>query len=68
MVRMLERDRAFRAFHEGDSGELPEYYHREYESKLGPYAPLMSREDRFPVLQTRLHEDSVSRAVRAATN
>jgi hypothetical protein len=50
LIAMLEADRQFRAFHEGRSPTLPEFYHREYERMLGPYAPLMSRADRTPVL------------------
>ena len=49
--RLRERlvaDAGFRAFHEGHSTELPGFYHREYERMLGPWAPLMSREDRTP--------------------
>jgi len=46
----LESDKQFRAFHEHYSDELPEYYHHIYESTLGPYAELLSRDDRKPVL------------------
>lgn len=38
-----------RAFHEGRSTELPEFYHRRFERMLGPYAELLSRSDRTPV-------------------
>jgi hypothetical protein len=47
----LASDAHFRAFHEGRSRVLPELYHREYERLLGPFAPLMSRKDRTPVLE-----------------
>ena len=47
---MLKEDRQFRAFHEGASDTLPEFYHQEYEALLGPYASLMSREERTPYL------------------
>ena len=50
LIARLETDRQVRAFHEGRSQTLPEFYHREYERMLGPYAPLMSRADRTPVL------------------
>ncbi|MEE9240190.1 MAG: radical SAM protein, partial [bacterium] len=41
----------FRAFHEGRSETLPEYYHHQFEKKLGPYADLISREERTPRLE-----------------
>jgi hypothetical protein len=47
----LGSDRQFRAFHEGRSRDLPELYHREYERLLGPFAALMPRADRIPVLK-----------------
>jgi radical SAM superfamily enzyme YgiQ (UPF0313 family) len=50
LATRLRREPRFCAFHEGRSRELPEFYHREYERLLGPYAPLMSRDDRTPVL------------------
>jgi radical SAM superfamily enzyme YgiQ (UPF0313 family) len=46
--RLLTSDPDFRAFHERRSDILPEYYHREYERMLGPFAGLMSRADRRP--------------------
>ncbi|MEE9583522.1 MAG: hypothetical protein V3W01_02540 [Dehalococcoidales bacterium] len=49
ILNMLTTDQQFRAFHETDSQVLPEFYHCEYERLLGPYAPLLSREDRTPV-------------------
>src|SRR5262245_44448578 len=48
---MLVEDRQFRAFHEGDTPVLPEFYHREYERLLGRYAALIPRADRTPVLE-----------------
>jgi radical SAM superfamily enzyme YgiQ (UPF0313 family) len=48
-VELMKTDRQFRAFHEGESQTLPEYYHRQYEVLLGPYATLLSHEDRQPV-------------------
>ena len=47
---MLVSDRQFLSFHEGRSKVLPEFYHREYERMLGPYAELISRVDRIPEL------------------
>ena len=52
--RILDRlttDRQFREFHEGGSTELPEFYHRDFERLLGPYASLISREERVPNLR-----------------
>jgi hypothetical protein len=51
ILALLKTDRAFRAFHEGESPVLPEYYHRKYEALLGPYKGLISREERYPVMQ-----------------
>jgi hypothetical protein len=48
LADMLTSDPQFRAFHEGRSSVLPEFYHHEYERMLGSFAPLMSREDRIP--------------------
>jgi hypothetical protein len=48
---MLRSDRAFLAFHEGRTTDLPEFYHRMYERMLGPYAELMSRADRTPTFR-----------------
>ena len=50
IVGMLRDDPLFRAYHEGRSAEMPEFYHQEYERMLGPYAPLLSRADRTPEL------------------
>jgi len=48
-VELMKTDRQFRAFHEGESEILPEFYHRQYELLLGSYATLLSRDDRQPV-------------------
>ncbi len=48
--KMLTTDPKFRAFHEGRSAVLPEFYHQEYERMLGPYASLISRAERTPQL------------------
>ena len=50
ILQMLTTDSQFRAFHEGRTTELPEFYHREYERLLGPFAPLLSRAERTPDL------------------
>lgn len=46
---MLANDRQFRAFHEGDTETLPEFYHWELQHRLGPYARLLDRAERTPV-------------------
>jgi hypothetical protein len=48
---MLKTDRHFRAFHEGRSPVLPDYYRGVYERKLGRYASLLSPVERMPVLE-----------------
>jgi radical SAM superfamily enzyme YgiQ (UPF0313 family) len=50
ILNLLNTDPQFRAFHNHETDVLPEFYHRQYEYFLGPYAGLMSREDRKPVL------------------
>ena len=50
ILDMLTTDKHFLEFHEGRSQVLPEFYHREYERLLGPYASLLPREERTPVL------------------
>ncbi|MEE8203569.1 MAG: radical SAM protein [Alphaproteobacteria bacterium] len=47
---MLAEDTAFRAFHEGRSDILPEFYHQRFERRLGRYAELIPRPDRRPLL------------------
>lgn len=55
-LRVLSTDRQLRAFHEGESPTLPDFYHRLYEKMLGPYAPLLSRSDRTPELAPSQYE------------
>jgi len=50
ILNLLNTDKQFRAFHEHETDVLPEYYHRQYESLMGPYAALMSHEERKPIL------------------
>jgi hypothetical protein len=47
---LLASDAQFRAFHEGRSYTLPEFYHWRFEQRLGVYAELVSRGERIPVL------------------
>jgi hypothetical protein len=49
---MLRNDLSFRAFHEGRSEQLPDYYRHVYERKLGDYASLLSPAERTPELET----------------
>ncbi len=48
ILGLLRTDASFRAFHEGRTSVLPQFYHRRYERMLGRYAPLLSRQDRIP--------------------
>ena len=50
ILNLLNTDKQFRAFHEHETDVLPEYYHRQYERLMGPYAALMSHEERKPIL------------------
>jgi hypothetical protein len=54
-VQLMNTDQQFRAFHEGETEALPEFYHRQYELMLGPYATLLSRQDRHPVHRRMQH-------------
>ena len=50
ILNLLNTDKQFRAFHEHETEILPEFYHRLYERSLGPYASLLSHEERRPIL------------------
>ncbi len=50
ILRLLETDRGFRAFHDGARMPLPEFYQRHVERRLGRYAELLPRADRTPLL------------------
>jgi hypothetical protein len=47
---LLATDGRFRAFHEGISKEVPDYYHQRLDRRLGGYAELFPRADRVPIL------------------
>ncbi|MFL6232429.1 MAG: B12-binding domain-containing radical SAM protein [Thermoanaerobaculia bacterium] len=49
--RALVGDPELRAFHEGRSEQLPEYYRRRLAAKLGPFAELLSWEELTPHLE-----------------
>jgi radical SAM superfamily enzyme YgiQ (UPF0313 family) len=65
ILNLLNTDNQFRAFHEHETDVLPEFYHRQYERLLGPYATLMSREERKPIL-VRQRKNDVSPRTQAA--
>ncbi|MCZ6512915.1 MAG: radical SAM protein [Nitrospinae bacterium] len=46
---LLIADSGFRAFFEGRTQELPEFFHTLYEKNLGAYAELIPRKERLPV-------------------
>ena len=58
--RHLSEDRRFTAFHCGDVRELPEFYHRQLERRLGRYAELLSRDDRTPVFDEQSGAESAA--------
>jgi hypothetical protein len=45
---LIAESPGMRAFHEGRSDELPEFYHRQLEKMLGPYRELLTRADWTP--------------------
>lgn len=57
ILNLLNTNTQFRAFHEHETDVLPEYYHRQYERLLGPYATLMDHEERKPVLVRQRRND-----------
>jgi len=50
LLRQLVEDRPFRAFHEGRSARLPDYYRWRFRERLGPFADLLSWDDLIPRL------------------
>jgi radical SAM superfamily enzyme YgiQ (UPF0313 family) len=70
ILALLNTNRQLRDFHEHETDVLPEFYHCQYEHLLGPYATLMSREERKPVLSkpkqknvapTQTQQDEITR-------
>ncbi len=54
--RLLQTDLSFRAFHEGATDRLPDFYRAEVQRRLGRYAALLTEKDlrpRFPALAQR---------------
>lgn len=54
ILGMLRSDPGFRAFHEGRSATLPEFYRHRYDRMLGRYSGLLSAADRVPDLDPRV--------------
>jgi len=50
ILELLRTDRPFRAFHEQETDVLPDFYKERHRDLLGPYAGLLSDDDRRPVL------------------
>lgn len=57
ILKLLREDRKFRAFHEGEAQDLPAFYQEEYDRLLGPYASLLSPEERTPLLPRASSEE-----------
>jgi len=57
ILSLLNTNKQFRAFHEHETDVLPEFYHRQYERFLGPYATLLSRQERKPILVGHKEDD-----------
>jgi radical SAM superfamily enzyme YgiQ (UPF0313 family) len=57
---MLANDRQFRAFHEGETESLPEFYDWELQRRLGPYARLLNLAERTPIFAPPVTARAVS--------
>ncbi len=51
ILHQLRTDRRFRAFHEGKSHVLPDFYQEEYRKYFGVYSELLTLEERVPNLE-----------------
>ena len=51
LLTMLRSDSQFRAFHEGKSQKLPEFYRNRFDELLGSYGELLSEAERTPCLE-----------------
>ena len=49
--KMLVTDRQFRAFHEGETTVLPQFYRQELRSRLGRYADMLSLDEITPIAE-----------------
>jgi radical SAM superfamily enzyme YgiQ (UPF0313 family) len=56
ILNLLNTNKQFRAFHEHETNILPEFYHYQYDRLLGPYASLMSHEERGPIFVTEKND------------
>ncbi|CAN5561136.1 hypothetical protein BH11PLA2_BH11PLA2_04530 [soil metagenome] len=63
ILRRLETDRQFRAFHEGERVPVPEFYQRHFDQRLGRYAALFPRADRTPCLDPVPADRRLNRAI-----
>ena len=48
---MLVRGRQFRAFHEGETAVLPQFYRQQLHDRLGRYADILSLDEITPVAE-----------------
>ena len=55
LLNMLRSDPQFRAFHEGESQKLPEFYRKRFDQMIGRYGELLSPEERTPCLLSLIH-------------
>lgn len=46
----LKWDKELRAFHDGASDKLPEYYNEQFDLRLGRFAKVLTRDERVPIL------------------
>lgn len=51
VLNLLETDRRFRAYHDGENVPLPAFYQKRYDQRLGRYAELLTPADRVPVFE-----------------
>ncbi len=49
--KMLVTDRQFRAFHEGETTVLPQFYQQELRNRLGRYADMLSLDEITPIAE-----------------
>ncbi len=66
ILQALRSDSQFRAFHEGRSAVLPEFYHQMYERMLKQYAELLCRADRVPNLERNLESSNSAKKASVA--
>jgi hypothetical protein len=67
ILNLINTDPQFKAFHEHKTEVLPEFYHRKYENLLGKFAPLISREERKPVLVSHKKRETTAKVQTVTT-